>query len=237
VKTPSLTPKIIFEDRLILVLDKPAGLIVDRSESVKTGTLEDWLEKNYQVLSSDSQPDRAGIVHRLDKDTSGLILVAKFLEAQKKLQQQFKKRLVKKKYLVLVHGLVKPAQGQINAPVSRNVFNRRKFGVFLEGKQASTQYQVKKCFSRKNESLTLLEVFPKTGRTHQVRVHFKHLGYPVVGDIKYGGRKTVRRDLKWCPRQFLHASSLTFMHPQSGKEMTFISPLPVDLKKALESIS
>ena len=215
-----LAPKVVFEDKTILVLDKPAGLVVE--------ALQDWL-KDYLKIKGRGVGGRAGMVHRLDKETSGLLVVAKNSQAFENLQKQFKERRVEKQYLALVHGKVRPQQGEITASISRSPFNRKKFGVFLGGRQAKTEYRVKKDYP----PYTLLELTPLTGRTHQIRVHLKHLGYPIVGDAKYGGRKTARADRQWCPRQFLHASRLGFIHPQTGKKVEFSSKLPSDLRKAL----
>lgn len=227
----TLTPKIVFQDQTLLVIEKPAGLVVNQVPSSKDQSLQEWLRAKKLSLIP-----RSGIVHRLDKDTSGLLVVAKTLEAFEDLQRQFKERKVEKKYLALVHGQVAPSEGEINLPVSRSPFDRKKFGVFLGGRPSKTNYEVKKHYSFKGEEYTLLELFPKTGRTHQIRVHLKHLGYPVVGDAKYAGRKTVRLDRQWCPRQFLHAAYLSFTHPVTGKKVSFTSPLPADLEAALKKM-
>jgi len=250
-------PKIIYEDDSLLVLDKPAGWVVNRSETVKKETLQDWLEKNFQfsILKESRkagifnfQNYRSGIVHRLDKDTSGVLVVAKTPEVFENLQRQFKERKVKKRYLALVHGKVQPPQGMIRAPIARSPFDRKKFGIFLGGREAETKYKTISnfkfsCLSAgflqgweqiSKERLSLLEVEPKTGRTHQIRVHLKYLGYPVVADEFYAGRKTLRTDRIWCPRQFLHASTISFFHPQTGKRVEFSSSLPEELKKALK---
>lgn len=228
--TASLTPKIVFEDKFILMIDKPAGMVVNLAETTREKTIQDWI-KEYLKIKGRGIGERAGIVHRLDKETSGLLVVAKTEEAFKNLQQQFKQRRVEKKYLALVHGKVEPKEGAIEAPITRSPFNRKKFGVFLGGRPAQTKYKVKKYFN----SYSLLELTPETGRTHQIRVHLKYLGYPVVADAKYAGRKTARRDRQWCPRQFLHASHLAFTHPQTKKRVKFTRPLPSELKKALDS--
>lgn len=227
----SLTPKIIFEDKTILVIDKPAGMVVNRAESTKEETIQEWLE-GYLKIEGRGIGERAGIVHRLDKETSGLLLVAKTPKAFENLQKQFKERKVEKRYLALVHGKVEPKQGAIEAPITRNPYDRKKFGVFLGGRPAKTSYKVKKNYTLNAERLTLLELAPTTGRTHQIRVHLKYLGHSVVADEKYAGRKTARKDRQWCPRQFLHASSLGFVHPQTGKKVKFTCPLPTELKEA-----
>ena len=239
-------PQILYEDEFLLVLNKPAGWVVNRSETIKEETLQDWLEKNLKSKILNLKSYRSGIVHRLDKDTSGVLVVAKTPEVFENLQKQFKERMVKKRYLVLVHGRVQPSEGIIRAPIARSPFDRKKFGIFLGGKEAETKYKTISNFKSqipclagrqanfKKEIFSLLEVEPKTGRTHQIRVHLKYLGYPVVADEFYAGRKTYRADKLWCPRQFLHASELSFIHPQTGERVKFSAPLPLDLKKALE---
>lgn len=212
-----LEPQIIFEDDFLFVIDKPAGLIVDREKTVR------------------------GAVHRLDKETSGLLVIAKTAEALENLQTQFKERRVGKNYLALVHGQVTPKEGVIRAAIARSPFDRKKFGIFLGGREAETKYKVISNWSlvigSKKEEFTLLELEPKTGRTHQIRVHLKHLGHPIVADTKYAGRKRARQDRQWCSRQFLHASYLAFNHPKTGKKLKFSSKLPLDLKQALAKLS
>ena len=250
-------PKILYEDEFLLVLNKPAGWVVNRSETIRGETLQDWLEKNFQFSCPSGrraifnfQNYRSGIVHRLDKDTSGVLVVAKTPEVFENLQKQFKERVVKKRYLVLVHGRVVPPEGVIRAPIARSPFDRKKFGIFLGGKEAETKY--KKISNLKpacpsvdrhsrtgrsqnsKEEFSLLEVEPKTGRTHQIRVHLKYFGYPVVADEFYAGRKTYLADKLWCPRQFLHASELSFIHPQTGERVKFSAPLSPDLEEALK---
>lgn len=233
-----INPQILLEDQYLLVLEKPAGWVVNRAQTVKKDTIQDWLEKNFSFPVFSFPECRSGIVHRLDKETSGILLVAKTQESFLALQKQFKERQVKKGYLALVHGKVTPTKGNIVAPISRSPFDRKKFGVFLGGRMAETEYKVKKYFQKEDgEILTLLDLEPKTGRTHQIRVHLKYLGYPLVGDKFYAGRKTARADRTWCPRHFLHAYFLSFFHPRkNGKAVKATSPLPRDLKKALESL-
>lgn len=228
----SLTPKIIFEDENLLVIDKQAGMVVNRAKTTKEKTVQDWVE-DYLKIKDRGIGDRAGIVHRLDKETSGLLLIAKTLKAFANLQKQFKERKVGKQYLALVHGKVEPEEGAIEASISRSPYNRKKFGVFLGGRPAKTKYKVKKYHKLENETFSFLELTPETGRTHQIRVHLKYLGHPVVADEKYAGRKTARADRKWCSRQFLHASSLSFVHPGTKKKVSFSSELPSELEKAL----
>lgn len=246
----SLTPKIIFEDKTILVIDKPAGMVVNRAQSTKEETIQEWLE-GYLKIKDRGIGERAGIVHRLDKETSGILVVAKNQKAFGNLQEQFKQRRVEKRYLALVHGKVEPKQGIIEAPITRSPFDRKKFGVFLGGRPAKTKYKVKKYYTldpkhyfersekqsspRRGGSYTLMELMPETGRTHQIRVHLKYINHPVVADEKYAGRKTARADRQWCPRQFLHAFSLSFTHPWTKKRVKFTRSLPSELQKALDS--
>lgn len=247
-----LEPKIIFEDKYILVLEKPAGMVVNRAETTEGLTVQDWVEKHSewdweslraQKVSEGTEDfyKRSGIVHRLDKETSGILLVAKSPEAFENLQKQFKERKVKKKYLALVHGKVEPETGEIRAPVGRLPWNREKFGIIPGGREAVTRYKVIATRDKggfwvvSRGPLSLLEVIPQTGRTHQIRVHLKYLGHPIVADDKYAGRKTSRQDRKMCPRMFLHASYLGFFHPKSEKWVEFESKLPQDLEKAIEN--
>jgi 23S rRNA pseudouridine1911/1915/1917 synthase len=247
---------IIFQDDALIVFDKPANLVVTKSETQQTNTLEDILTTELGITL-----DRGGVVHRLDKDTSGLIVVAKTIDALESLQAQFKGREVKKRYIALVHGqFTKPRI--VEGAVARNPGDREKFivveeGSGIEGKEAVTEFkpieqrvmsdqvisdlfpefskiQLRKLHASRYPLFTLLECFPQTGRTHQIRVHLKHIGFPIVGDSKYGGRKTVRLDHRWCKRQFLHAADLTFKHPKSGRLMEFKSELPEDLVVAYE---
>lgn len=225
-------PKIIFEDDDLLVVDKPAGMVVNRALTTKWRlTLEDWLLQEKQILI-----ERAGIVHRLDKETSGVLLVAKSESIRMSLQAQFKNRQVKKTYWSLAHGLVLPKTGRINLPISRNPFNRQRFGVFIGGREAETDYRVLSYYRLGLEKFSLVEVKPKTGRTHQIRVHFKQLNFPLVADEWYGGRKTCRKDKLWCPRLFLQAKILEFTHPSSLQKMVIKTNLALDLKTVLDKL-
>ncbi len=232
-----ITPKIIFEDDSLLVLDKPAGMIVNKSQTVRDLlTLQDWIGQ-YLGIRDRGIGERAGIVHRLDKETSGIILVAKTQESFENLQMQFKNREVQKKYIALAHGKIVPKASTIRASIGRSPFNRKKFGVFLGGKEAETAYEViKYYFEKKLGFFSLLEIIPKTGRTHQIRVHLKFIGYPVAGDKTYAGRKIAKQDQQWMERQFLHASQIMIKHPKTGKEIEFTSSLPLELKKSLETL-
>jgi len=236
-------PKIIFEDKYFLVLDKPAGMVVNNAETTKgMQTVQDWIGENIPIWKNREREkgeefkdffDRLGIVHRLDKETSGLLLVAKDYEAFRDLQRQFKEREVQKEYLALVHGKVDPKKGVIEASIARNPFDRKKFGVFLQGKEAKTSYEVLEYSETKEETFSLLELAPRTGRTHQIRVHLKFLNHPIFADDKYGGRKRSRKDRLICERHFLHASFISFTHPHSQKKLEFKSKLPSDLQIAM----
>lgn len=245
-------PEIIYQDSEILVLEKPAGLVTTSAVSVKSTTLQDWL-KSYLNLKDSGVGGRAGIVHRLDKDTSGIILVAKNLQSFNSLQKQFKERKVKKRYLALVHGLGKSDNFEVNLLLTRHKFG--KFGVQSIGKTASTAFRVLKKFEFYNKFEIILEKFPKnwqryfekqarfyslieavpaTGRTHQIRVHLKSAHFPIVSDSLYAPRKLLKFDHQFCPRLFLHAEKISFSHPETGKLLNFESKLPNDLVKALQ---
>ena len=250
-----MKPKIIFEDHDLLVLDKPAGMIVNRSDTT-TGetTLQEWVEAKFKVQSSKFKVadklgienknyeeqaklnfiTRAGIAHRLDKETSGIILIAKTLEAFINLQSQFKERKVQKTYLALVHGKIEPEAGEINVAVGRLPWNRKRFGVLSGGRESVTRYRVISNFkfqisNSQSEDLSFVELNPKTGRTHQIRVHLQYIKHPIFADPLYAGRKTSRNDRKLLPRIFLHASKISFFHPRTNALLNFESPLPEDL--------
>ena len=229
-----LKPEIVYEDNDLLVVNKPAGMVVDRSVTTKKRvTLEDWLAKQDRGKGL----VRQGIVHRLDKETSGLVVVAKTREVMGEIQSQFKERQVEKTYLALVHGRVRPKKGKIKAPISRNPFNRKKFGVFVGGKEAETDYEVKKEYQYQGKDYDLLRLKPKTGRTHQLRVHLRYLGQPIVADELYAGRKTARNDRRWCKRLWLHASQLELQQPFKKKKMVFKIELATDLGAVLKKLS
>jgi 23S rRNA pseudouridine1911/1915/1917 synthase len=221
-------PTVIFKDEAILVLDKPSGWITNSASTAKDQpVVQSWLKSNIQYPISNIDELRSGIVHRLDKETSGLLIVAKTKEAFETLQKEFKNREVKKSYIALVHGRFDLSEGEINAAVGRLPWNRRRFGVLAGGREAVTKYHVNKAVG----DYTLLDLYPETGRTHQIRIHLKHIGHPIVADEFYAGRKTSRDDRTWCPRLFLHAASISFIHPISRERVEFTSPLPADLKK------
>lgn len=240
------TPTIIYQDSDLLVIDKPAGLTVNTSDTtIHEQTVQDWVEKQYDIQSQPnkdvSESDfykRGGIVHRIDKETSGILLIAKNEDSFLNLQSQFKLRTVHKTYHTLVHGIVKPSEGEVTVPIGRLPWNRRLFGVVAGGREAYTSYKVLKHVqdSEGLQTYSYLEVSPKTGRTHQIRVHMKYLQHPIVADALYSGRKTSRNSREQLSRLFLHAHSISFLHPHSQKELTFISELPQELNDFMKSL-
>ena len=310
---------ILYEDQFLLVINKPYGVVVNRAQTVKGPTVQDWAAEHIGVSREEQVPQvaqekgimgstssmgnsdiqargtrdtfdtrdtfiaRAGIVHRLDKETSGCLIIAKNPEAFFKLQSFFKERKVHKMYIALVHGKLVPEIGEINAPVGRLPWNREQFGVVPGGKEAVTKYEVVEYYeiaksqlsvlsfrlsdrslsgnqsfsssetgeqktnklksenrppkTDNREVFTLVHLFPQTGRTHQLRVHMKYLGFPIVGDYLYGGRKLQRDDRQWCPRVFLHAAKLEFPHPETGKMISTSAPLPPELEQVLTALA
>ncbi len=225
---------VVYEDPSILLLNKPSGLVVNRSGTWEGNTLEDQL-REYFSLEGEGIGERAGIVHRLDKDASGLLLVAKTEDSFRNLLGQFKNREVEKGYFALAYGKVEPERGLIDAPIGRNPKQRRKMAVVEGGKSAVTEFVVQRYFEKDGSHFTLLELYPRTGRTHQLRVHLTAFNYALVGDPLYSGGKRFRRDRKWCPRLFLHAFLLRFQHPETEEPEYFEIGLPEELLEVLES--
>jgi 23S rRNA pseudouridine1911/1915/1917 synthase len=230
--TTALTPEaiplnILYEDNDLMVIDKPAGLTVHPAPGHPSHTLVNAILSHLPALDTGDR-QRPGIVHRLDRDTSGLILVAKNSAAHQNLANQFKSRSVAKAYLVLVKGQLTPRDGVIEAPIGRDSRDRKRMAVVAEGRgrQARTHYHV----VRYIDNYTLLEVRPETGRTHQIRVHLSAIGFPVVGDAAYGVKSP------HLSRQFLHAARLGFRLPSTNEYVEFKSELPTDLQQALEDI-
>jgi len=217
---------IIYEDNDLLVVDKPAGLTVHPAPGHPVHTLANAIMSHLSSLPDGSDWQRPGIVHRLDRDTSGVMLVAKNEAAQLNLMNQFKDRSVAKTYLVLVKGKLTPEDGIIEAPIGRDRSHRERMAVVTEekGREARTQYHVVRYIGK----YTLLEVKPETGRTHQIRVHLAAICYPVVGDKVYGVKSP------HLSRQFVHAARIGFHHPTTGEYLEFESELPEDLEQALE---
>ena len=217
--------KIVHEDAALIVIDKPAGLVVHPGAGQPDRTLLNALLAHAPALAG---VPRAGIVHRLDKDTSGLLVVAKTVEAQTDLVKQLAERSMQRRYIALVQG-DPPASGRIDAPVGRDARARTRMAVTHRGKPARTSYRVLERFGR----AALVECRLETGRTHQIRVHFQHIRHPLVGDTVY--RRGTRHGISF-PRQALHAAELSLRHPASGEPMTWRSPLPRDFKRLVDEL-
>jgi 23S rRNA pseudouridine1911/1915/1917 synthase len=225
---------IVYEDDTLVVVNKPAGLVVHPAAGSPSGTLANALAYHFQQL-----PDRGvrpGIVHRLDRDTSGLLVIAKTEAALENLSDQFRDRTVFKSYVALVHGRVSPDSGKIDQPLARDPSNRTRMAVVRGGRSALTLYRVRRSFDR----FTLLDVELKTGRTHQIRVHLAWIKHPVVGDETYGGGRDntiqdaqLRARVRNLNRHFLHAEKLAFTHPTTRELVNFESPLPFELAEIL----
>lgn len=237
--------KIIYEDQDLLVIDKPAGITVNKSETtLNQVTIQEWAEAQFKISSNATGDEisdfykRGGIVHRLDKETSGLLLIAKTERAFIDLQKQFKERTVKKTYISLAHGKISEDTKEINVPVGRLPWNRKQFGIIPGGRESKTILKVlENVFNKRTkEQLSLVELYPQSGRTHQIRVHLKYIGHPVFSDFLYAGRKTSRRDREILPRVFLHAAAISFSHPTSGKTVSLKSELPKELSDVISSM-
>jgi len=216
-KAQDIPLDILHEDAAIIVLNKPAGLVVHPGAGNAEGTLVNALLFHCAGLSVIGGVERPGIVHRLDKETSGCLVIAKTDSAHRSLSSQFADRLVQKTYMALVEGIPRMPHGKIEAAIGRHAVHRQKMSVNERGRASMTQYRVVASF----EGKTLMECHPRTGRTHQIRVHLKHLGHPIVGDPLYGRRAG-------HPRHFLHAWKISFAHPENGKPLEFCAPLPPD---------
>ena len=231
VQPEALPLNVIYEDDDLAVIDKPAGMIVHPGLNNETGTLVGALLAHWpEIAAMNVEEKRAGIVHRLDKDTSGLIVIAKNDRARRQLAEQFQNRTVDKTYLALVERRPRTVTGRIDAPIARDPKQRKRMAVVRHGKPAVTEFQV--IDDNFNGDQALLKVNIHTGRTHQIRVHMAFIGSPIVGDMVYGFRKQ-RIRLK---RQFLHAAELSFDHPTSGERLHFESPLPVGLQNILDKL-
>lgn len=220
-----------YEDADIAVISKPAGLVVHPAHGHDHGTLVNALLYHMRDLSGVGGERRPGIVHRLDKDTSGLMLVAKNDAAHVRLARQLGRRRIKRTYVALVHGQMPLDEGTIDAPIGRSLRDRRKMAVVAGGRQARTHFRVRE----RLDNYALVDLSLETGRTHQIRVHMAHVGHPVVGDIQYGPAKKAH-DLG-LDRQFLHAVRLEFVHPRTGEATAVADPLPHELAEALARTS
>ncbi len=237
--------EIIYEDEYLAVINKPAGMVVHPGAGIPNGTLANAIAFHFGFgqadggLQAKESQNRVGIVHRLDKDTSGLIVVAKNEQTHEALSEQFRERTVFKSYIALVHGEIERESGTIDAPIAREKHNRTKMSVRAHGRNALSLWKVKQRF----EKFTLLAVEIKTGRTHQIRVHLAHLNHPVVGDPTYNaGRDNTVKDIKIrqlikeLNRFFLHAEKLSLTHPSTKEKMDFVVELPKELSEFLQQI-
>jgi pseudouridine synthase, RluA family len=238
--TPENIPlDIVYEDDELLVVNKPAGLVVHPAAGIQSGTLANALAFHFQNLPSATGTARPGIVHRLDRDTSGLLVVAKTESSMENLADQFRDRTVFKSYLALVHGHLESQNGLIDQPIARDQANRTRMAVVRGGRNAVSLYKMRRRYQR----FTLVDVELKTGRTHQIRVHLAWLRHPVVGDETYGGGRDntiqdahLRAVVRNLGRHFLHAEELGFNHPKTGEGMKFKAPLPSELSSLLEEL-
>lgn len=223
----NLDLEIVYEDDDVVIVNKPQGMVVHPSAGHPNGTLVNGLLYQIKNLSTINDVVRPGIVHRIDKDTSGLLMVAKNDRAHEALAKQLKDKTSLRKYVALVHGEIPHEKGRIEAPIGRSKVNRKMQAVIEDGKPAVTHFEVLKRF----EGFTLIELQLETGRTHQIRVHMQYIGYPVAGDPLYGPKKTLKGN-----GQFLHAKLLGFEHPTTGEMMVFEAPLPEIFKKTLKQL-
>ncbi len=225
--------KKIYEDENIIIIDKPSGLVVNRSNTYSDRTLQDIIEEKYIDITKFNEEEftsRSGIVHRLDKDTSGILVISKNIESFKFLQKQFKERNIYKEYVAIVHGRIDDEIIEIDAPLSRNPKRPLKIAVVSSGRNAFTKIERVKVTQIDNEFYTTVKAFPKTGRTHQIRVHLSAIGHPIVGDVIYCTKKLLEKDEKSFGRLMLHARYLGFLDPKTQKFKTFESPLPTSFK-------
>ena len=239
--------EIIFEDEFLLVVDKPAGMVVNRAESVGSETVQDWMDKRFKIsdlpagrqgLGFRNSEDwsvfvkRSGIAHRLDKETSGCLVVAKTPVVLKELMRQFKDREVEKQYVALVHGKLEPLSGSIRLPIARSQKNRKQRMVYFEGKTAESRWTVDRYIN--GGEFSLVSIWPKTGRTHQIRVHMKFLGHTIVGDKLYASENEKKRDELVANRHLLHAKGISFTHPVTKEILRVESELADDFKAVIE---
>jgi 23S rRNA pseudouridine1911/1915/1917 synthase len=254
---------IVFENDSLLIANKPSGLVVNNSVTTSGETLQNEISRYLKLSEGDlGVGERAGIVHRLDRETSGLIIIAKTKKVFENLQGQFEAREVNKTYIALVHGNIAHDEGVINLPIAR-IGKFGKFGISKGGRDSETRYKVekrlvfndtkfkdlltneelgltkvrRKYLKQQSIRYSLLSIFPKTGRTHQIRVHLKSLGNPIVSDLIYEPAKLLKFDFLWCTRLFLHAAEIEFKDPKTKKILKFGADLPNELKEALRYLT
>ncbi|MFN8626536.1 MAG: RluA family pseudouridine synthase [Candidatus Binatia bacterium] len=223
VEPEAIALDILYEDERLLVINKPAGMVVHPAPGNWRGTLVAALLHHWHGPRPGLDPSRPGIVHRLDKGTSGVLVIAKDAAALAALGQQFRRREVHKQYLAWVWGRVRRQRGTIAEPIGRNPVHRMRMAVRRDGREAETAFEV----LERSTDVTLLRLYPRTGRTHQIRVHLASIGHPIVGDAVYGGKRSTAAVR--IARQALHAELIEFCHPGSGRRLRFSAPLPPDL--------
>lgn len=221
--TSGLKIPVVYEDKDILVINKPSGISTHPAPGEKETTVSEYFRSKLDFKAND---ERNGVVHRLDKGTSGVMILAKNEKTQEILKKDFKDRKIQKTYLALIQGHIEPKAGIINIPIGRDNINKEKMSVSVEGKEAITVFATVNLY----EKYSLLKINPKTGRTHQIRVHMASLGHPIVGDKRYGKPTTL------INRIFLHASHIEFCHPITKKEMEFEASLPPELDTILNNL-
>jgi len=241
VEAEALPLVVLYEDDDLVVIDKAPGMVVHPAAGVRSGTVVNALLHHLGGLEGVGEPERPGIVHRLDRDTSGVLVVARTAAALEGLARQFRQRTLEKEYVALVHGRLAAASGVIDRPVGRDPVERKRMSVHSRaGRGAVTRWEV----AERLLGSTLVRLFPRTGRTHQLRVHLASLGHPIVGDTLYGGSPRRRRGLseaaatalRDCPRQALHAVRLRFAHPRDGRQVEVRAPLPDDLRRLIDAV-
>lgn len=239
IEPQALPLAVLYEDDAVLAIDKPPGMVVHPGAGVRAGTVVNALVHRLGTLAGVGPAERPGIVHRLDRDTSGVLLIARTAQALEALARQFRERSVRKRYLALVHGRLEPDAGSVDRPIGRHPVERKRMAVRRGGRQAITHWRVRE----RLPGTTLLELEPETGRTHQLRVHLAALGHPIVGDPIYGrpvATRGVAKDvvavLAACPRLALHAAGIGFQHPSTGRSLTIVAPCPPDLVPVLMAL-
>jgi 23S rRNA pseudouridine1911/1915/1917 synthase len=235
---PAVEVRVVWFDDELIVVDKPAGLVVHPGAGNRSGTLVHGLLARFpdlQELATGDDEDRPGIVHRLDKGTSGLLVVARNPRSKAHLVRQLSDREMVRRYVALVHGTMEADAGLIDAPLGRSDLDPTRMRVQAGARQARTRYEVRERYTEP-ESATLLDCRLETGRTHQIRVHLASIGHPVVGDDRYGSRRSGRRLTLPAGRPFLHAAALSLKHPVTGEVLSFETPLPEDLTTVLDGM-
>lgn len=236
--------QVLYEDDDTIVINKPVEVVVNRASSVKEFTIQDWMEERcpdiFKEVTDKLYLERSGVCHRLDKETSGCLMIAKNVEALRYYLTLFKDRKITKEYVALVHGRVDPSEGDVILPLRRSIFDREKFQVHYEGKRAVTGWKVMSRFvypghEHWRDSLTFLRVFLKTGRTHQIRVHLSFLGWPIFSDYRYLNSKFGREDRRFLSHHFLHAAFLSFKNFR-GEVVKVEAPLPDDCQEFLNTL-